>query len=291
MKEDYKLLFNRFFMKLNLKNKINIDINRNNFSDNTINTIINKLFIEAYSNFLNNKSIIKNLKQKLNLSTIVLQSLRLNIFFEYQNEFEELLFFKLYKENKSKIISYKELKNLNETLILSYDEGYSNKILQLNSLFTILEVGDNLILVPKFLDILTKLSFGIKITKIEDSYCIQFDKNYENITFPEIQLVDTDNSFRSINIDLGKIINHNELRYYYGHFYNKNHPFLIEFIKHRDKIINENRNLFNEIVSILDSFNNYYFEAKVTDLNYLIKSELSKIIKINYRFTKKDFDI
>jgi len=288
---NYGLLSDNFLLKLNLKNKINIDINRNSFSDNSIDEIINNLFIKAYIGFLNKKSLHNNLNKKLILSSLIFENLRIRQFFDYHIKLEELLFFKTFKDGKLKIIDLKGLKDINETIFLSHNSDYTEHILKVNEKSFILEITYGNEFLSKTIDMLKHFNFNIKLIRENNKDYLTFDKKNENVSKKYLyNVIDTDTDISTINIDFGRVLDQ-RYKYYYGTFYNKNHYFIKQIIANYDLILTKNQNLFREIISILDSMSDYNFDKRIEDLNFLIETELSKIILINYKFERKDFDI
>lgn len=292
--EDYNnfiLLSNVFFLKLNLKTKINVAISRNDFSDNTIGHIINDLFIDSLRNFFKTKSLNKTLNQKFDLSSLIIEDLQLSNFIKYSDKFDDLLFFKVIKNSKMKIITFKDLKLINEQIILSNDAEFTEKLRKSHNKHLILETKNNLFLLSTHIQILSLLNYKIRFCRKDDLNYVVLDKNNFKLSLPNMEnIIDADENFKTINLNLAKIFDKKK-RYYYGSFYNQNHPFLINFIKHKDLIIKENKNLFEEIATIIDDIDYYDVDTKIKDLNFLVSEELSKIIKINYKFKRKDFDL
>jgi molecular chaperone HtpG len=290
------LHFSDIYCNLNLKNKIEIQISRNNFSNiQEISTILNKILKELVISFfqkLNQENSVEK------LSFITFNFLEKG-FINLDKKTYESLFFKFNNSNNIyENISFQNFLNKKlQNFALSYNEENTTYLKSKIENIEIIEffVKEREILYDRILNsirLFNRNNYQEVLIRIEDFYYLEMVGNLE-ITNPmtfmrSYRFINTRN-IDTINLDIDKLMRTGESNYNgYESLLNLDHPFVKEIFSYQEIDLTEKtKELINELFQVIDSIYNEINDKKFASIKELEK-ELKKNIKIDHEIDLSD---
>lgn len=288
--------YERFYLNINFKQKIEIEISRNDFSRKSK---IKEILYEVSSHLiliLFSKLSYNNKPKRLAELTF---NLIKNLDIKYKKDMYSMLFFKFYNNrNKQTYINFENLlkKEINR-IVISLNKANTNILFNKISNNQIIELCfEEDIYYYNFSSVLYLFSnnnYTEVIVKENEIYYIELNKDYQKTSSVSYFNVYS-NTIHTRGID--KIIidkNYCLLEHYKKYNYsdigfnsiNNNHPFIIEISNYEISQINQKTRVL--IKEIFEALANYY-PNNLKNIFHLEK-EIKKNIVINYQLSKKDF--
>lgn len=292
--------FSDIYCNLNFKEKVELQISRNHFSDNTeVSKIMNEILNDLTCAFFE-KIISENPREKLPEITFN--------FLESKNlKLKKTIYSKLYLnfiniKNKRTFITYEDFLNKKiDNFILSYNKEHTeflkSKIKDINIIEFYLD--KNFVFFHNILNsirIFNQADYNHILTNNKEFYYLELikgSKKQKRLDFiGRYDFINTRN-INTINLDINSFLWPNQSEYFgYESQLNFDHPFVVEIFSFEETKFNQkSKELTNEIFQIINSLDD---EDDLTEKFSIIKElekELKKHLKINYELTLNDIHL
>ncbi|MEN2399984.1 ATP-binding protein [Flavobacterium sp. MC2016-06] len=297
--EDDFINYPDIYLNINLKEKVDIQISRNSFSDNTqIQKILNEILNDFSISFF----------EKLNKENSPETLTRISYNFIEKNyiNFEKEIYSKFFLnlndfENVYRFITVQQFldKNLN-SFIISYNNDNTillNSKVSANIIEYYLENNDiDFYKIDGIIALFTKNGYVPVLVKMDDFYYLEMINSIEKPKLMSFMLsyefMNTKN-IETINFDIDELLWHrNELQKdFYKTELNENHPFVQAILAYDESDLNQStKELINEIFYLISSIDDEE-EEKEKEFNLIkeLEKELKRTIKIDYELGLTDF--
>lgn len=299
----YESILNDVYCKLNFKQKvIDIKINRNEFIGKQLKTFIqniNRKIIEEIFVEIQNKLDL-NLLPKASYNFIE-QCDKLNFSNKSIDDFEDVIYLKLFKKNKLIILQLKDFLNLNvEQFAISLNSAHLPDKIKNNYDYTLEFFVDDIsidspMVYYALINLFNKYGYSEYLLEFEGHYYTKMKKNecpqkkWEDFIFIEssIEILPA-NILEIKRIDRYLLRDHN-FRFNINHNYLKK---LYSFTEKNTEMEPKTRSVIREILQSIRSYSRYNgiveFGKFLISINAL-SDEVYKLTNLKYKFTKKDF--
>jgi molecular chaperone HtpG len=296
--DDDIVRYSDIYCNLNLKEKVELQISRNNFSDNIeTSKIVNEILKELSFSFF----------EKLNRenSPEILSKISFNFiekdFINFQEEMYSKLFLSINDpENIYNHINYQEFlnKKLN-TFVISFNNEntlfLNSKIKKLNIIELFIE-NENAFYhrINNSITIFKNNNYTEVLVKKEDFYYLELIKDFsetQKMSFMKSYSFIYTKNINTIYIDIDKLLctsNNSEFQSFEIEL-NKNHPFVKAIFSYQESDLNKKtKELINEIFQIITNIYGELGDEKFNSIKEL-ENELKKNIVMDYELSLSDF--
>lgn len=290
--------YSDIYCNLNLKEKVEIQISRNNFS-NTIEMfmIVSEILKELAISFF----------EKLNRENPPerLSSISFNFIEKGYINFESKMYSKLFlnfndQKNIYNHINYQEFINKKiKTFVISFNNEntllLNSKIKKLNIVEFNVENKD--IYYHRVLNsirLFNKNNYTQVLTRKDDFYYLELIKDFKKTKLMSFMtgydFINTKN-IDTINVDHDKLLGADNSQYEsFETALNQDHPFVSEIYSYLESELNQKtKELINEIFQLIENIYDHISDEKFSPIKELEK-ELKKNIKIDYELSLSDFN-
>ncbi len=297
--EDELINFSDIYCNLNLYEKVDLQISRNHFSNNSI---ISKILTDVI------KDLSISFFEKLNTenSPKVLSKITFNFIKQNYIHFDKKNYSNFYlnfnnSNNKYLYLNYEEflsknLKKFTVTYNKKNTDFLNGKIKNLEIVEFYLENKESYYyLINNFISFFNKNNYTEVLIKKDDFYYLEFFKDFsitKRMSFMRNYIFIDTQGIKEINIDvnqcLSKSINNSE---YEGYDFklNQNHPFIKLIFSFNESDFNQKtKELIDEIFQLISNDFEEENEQRFNSLKEL-ERELKKNIKIDYELSVDDF--
>lgn len=297
--EDDIVNYSDIYCNLNLKEKVELQISRNNFSNNIeTSKILNRILKELSFSFFK-KLNRENSPEKLSEITF-------NFIEKDYVNFEKKMYFELFlnfndSKNTYKHINYQEfLDKKLKTFVISYNKEntifLNSKIKKLNIVeFYLVNKDIYFHKINNSIRLFNENDYVEILMKKDNFFYLELTKDFPRtpiMSFMRAYSFINTKNIDTINFDMDKLLWSGENSEYesFETELNQDHPFVKAIFSYKESELNEKvRELINEIFQLIA---NIFEDEKDKKFNYIkeLEKELKKNIKIDYELSLKDFN-